>query len=168
MLLSGYWLAAGKAATLLDAIDTLQQSGDRWEERQLAQPRLEALAAVGDWKRLREFLPTARGLVDGDPLLGPMSDRAEARALAAEGRRDEAAAMLREAVDGFERFRFPFELARTQELLAEAVEPDEADGLRASALATFESLGAEPHATRVRAAIRGAARPDGALPAAPS
>jgi hypothetical protein len=59
--------------------------------------------------------------------------------------------MLRQAVDGFDRVS-SFEAARTREALA-AIDPGDRGMLIAAALATYERLGARPHADRVRAVL---------------
>lgn len=60
--------------------------------------------------------------------------------------------LLERAHASFEQLGMPFETAWTKEELARMV-PVRARNLLAQALATYERLGAAPHASRVRAAL---------------
>jgi len=84
--------------------------------------------------------------------LDVLARRAEARSLVAAGDREGGVAALRSALEAFDRLPDVFEAARTREALAEAV-PAERDALLRAALATYEELGAAPHAARVRALL---------------
>jgi len=81
--------------------------------------------------------------------LDVLAGRAEGRSLVAAGDHDGGVAALRLALEAFDRLPDVFEAARTREALAEAV-PAERDALLRTALATYEALGAAPHAARVR------------------
>jgi hypothetical protein len=91
--------------------------------------------------------------------LGPSCDRAEGLLAAANGEKEQAAAALRSALDGFERLRVPFEAARTREALAAVSSPEDAQPLLTQALDTYESLGARPLAERARLALKAATAP---------
>ena len=112
---------------------------------------LDALIALEDWEGLRAFLPEARRRAAELVLVGPAADRAEGVAAAAAGDTERARELLGAAVAGFDAVS-PFEAARSRETLAE-LDPEQRDDLLAQALATFERLGARPHAERVRSAI---------------
>ena len=99
---------------------------------------IEALQALRDWERLRAFLPDARRRSRSLAILGPVCDRADGMVAAADGDAERAVAMFRQAAAGFERLGVPYELARTQALLASAL-PD-GDAMLADAIATAESL----------------------------
>ena len=99
---------------------------------------VEALHALGDWERLRAFLPDARRRSATLAILGPVCDRAEGMVAAADGDTDRAIELLRRALAGFERLGVPYEIARTKTLLADAL-PD-GDAMLADAIASAESL----------------------------
>ncbi|MEV4342848.1 hypothetical protein AB0J83_00005, partial [Actinoplanes sp. NPDC049596] len=65
-----------------------------------------------DHPALRAFLPTARAATGYLAALGPTCDRAEARALAAEGDHAAATALLTRAAGAFDRMSLSFEAAR--------------------------------------------------------
>lgn len=93
---------------------------------------IEALIALEDWAALVDVLPSARSRARGLSILAPVCDRAEAMALVAGGSPDRAVPLLRRAAAWFERSRVPFELVRTQTLLAPLV--PEGDRLLADAI----------------------------------
>ena len=99
---------------------------------------VEGLQAMGDWDRLRAFLPEARRRAAALAILVPTCDRAEGAMAAAEGDPERAASLLRAALAGFERLGVTYEVARTKTLLA-GVLPD-GDAMLADAIATAESL----------------------------
>ena len=70
-----------------------------------------------------------------------------------QGRTDEAASLLREAVGEFERLGAPFEAARARESLALVAPAAEASTALDAARETYEQLGARPHAARVHALL---------------
>ena len=112
---------------------------------------LDALIALEDWDALRAFLPEARSRSAELALAGPAIDRAEGLAAAAAGDEAQARELLGRAIDSFDRVSI-FEAARTREALA-AIDPAAREALNAAALATYERLGAKPHADRIRAAL---------------
>jgi hypothetical protein len=114
---------------------------------------LDALVGMEDWDALRSFLPEARQRAAQLALASPGIDRAEGLASAAAGDVARAVELLRGAINGFDRVS-PFEAARTREALA-AIDPEHRDELLSAALATYERLGAKPHAARVRSAAAG-------------
>jgi DNA-binding NarL/FixJ family response regulator len=99
---------------------------------------LEGLQALGEWDRLRAFLPDARRRSMSLAILGPVCDRAEGMVATADGDTERAAELLRQAVAGFERLGVPYEISRTKMLLANVL-PDGA-AMLADALATAEAL----------------------------
>ncbi len=109
---------------------------------------LDALIAQQDWAELRNFLPGLRERAGELALAGPAADRAEGLLLAAAGDDDGGRALVSLAVEAFDKLS-PFEAARTREMLAD-LDPAHRNALLAEALATFERLGATPHAERVR------------------
>jgi hypothetical protein len=114
---------------------------------------LDALVGMEDWDALGSFLPEARRRAAQLALASPGIDRAEGLASAATSDPARAVELLRRAIDGFDRIS-PFEAARTREALA-TLDPEHRDELLSAALATYERLGAKPHAARVRPATRG-------------
>jgi DNA-binding CsgD family transcriptional regulator/tetratricopeptide (TPR) repeat protein len=111
---------------------------------------VEALHALGDWERLRAFLPEARRRSASIAILRPICDRAEAMIATADGDLDRAAELLARAGAGFERLAVPYEIARTKALLANVL-PD-GDAMLGEAIAAAESLfvdapGRQPHPT---------------------
>jgi class 3 adenylate cyclase/tetratricopeptide (TPR) repeat protein len=112
---------------------------------------LDALIALEDWGALRDFIPEARSRSAELALADPAIDRAEGLEAAAAGDEVRARELLRRAIDRFDRLS-TFEAARTREALA-AIDPGFRETLLAAALATYERLGARPHADRVRALL---------------
>jgi class 3 adenylate cyclase/tetratricopeptide (TPR) repeat protein len=154
-ILARYAVAAGEPKEALAMTEWMVASGDRIRIRDASVARLEALCALRDWPAVSALLPVLRAGVEGEAALGPLADRAEGLALADAGRRDEAIAALRNSAGGFESLKAPFEAARTNEALGALLPPAEREAVLASALAVYEELGAEPHAERVRGALRG-------------
>ena len=103
---------------------------------------VEGLHAMGDWDRLRAFLPDARRRSASLAILVPVCDRAEGMVAAADGDTEHAIDLLQRAVAGFERLGVPYEIARTKTLLANEL-PD-GDAMLAEAIATAESLLGRP------------------------
>ena len=103
---------------------------------------LEGLQALGEWDRLRAFLPDARRRSASLAILVPVCDRAEGMVAAADGDSERAIELLQRAVEGFERLGVPYEIARTKTLLANEL-PD-GDAMLAEAIATAESLLGKP------------------------
>jgi DNA-binding NarL/FixJ family response regulator len=99
---------------------------------------LEGLLALGEWDRLRAFLPEARRRSASLAILVPVCDRAEGMVAAADGDAERAIELLRRAVEGFERLGVPYEIARTKTLLANVL-PD-GDAMLAEAISMAESL----------------------------
>jgi DNA-binding NarL/FixJ family response regulator len=122
---------------------------------------LEGLQALGEWDRLRAFLPDARRRSAALAILGPVCDRAEGMVATADGDSDRAIELLQRALAGFERLGVPYEIARTKTLLANAL-PD-GDAMLADAIATAESL----MGSRGRAGEPVTAASDGAQPGGP-
>ena len=121
---------------------------------------VEALHALGDWERLRAFLPEARRRSIRLAILVPVCDRAEAMVASADGDTDRGLDLLRTALAGFERLGVPYEVARTKTLLANLL--PEGDAMLADAIATAESLMREkpkPAAAPAAAAAKPAAPP---------
>jgi class 3 adenylate cyclase len=152
-LLAQYALARQRPDEAVAATDDLTADAQPWELREVAGTRIDALAALQRWSDVRALMERVRPFLDTTPLLEPITERAEAQARAAAGDRAGAVEGLRRAAAGFERLKHPFELARTRELLAEHVDPDEADTLRRAALGTYEALGAAPHVARVQSLL---------------
>ncbi len=151
--LAYYALAVDRPEEAL-ALTASAGEGDRpGELRNVARTRIEALVALGRWNDLDAFIGRVKSLVDEMPLLIPVIDRALGMALCAKGQRGPAIDALRSAVSGFERLKSPFEVARTQEAIVDLVEPAEARALLEAAVSIYDTLGAAPHAARVRSAL---------------
>jgi class 3 adenylate cyclase/tetratricopeptide (TPR) repeat protein len=111
---------------------------------------MEARLVAGDEVGLADILPAAERLRE-IPHARAMCDRAAGVVTML---RDPAGGvdLLRTALQAFDRVSVPFEAARTQEILAQAV-PEESTGLLREALDAYERLQARSHAERVRAAL---------------
>jgi len=103
---------------------------------------LEGLQALGDWDRLRSFLPDARRRSASLAILVPVCDRAEGVVATADGDTERATELLQRAVAGFERLGVPYEISRTKAQLANVL-PD-GDAMLAEAIAMAESLLGKP------------------------
>jgi hypothetical protein len=160
-------LALGDPAAARDEAQRVLDAGDRNYTEEPAIELLvlaDALVALEDWEGLAAFLPDLRArqwlLAVGEPT----ADRAEALVRAAAGEIGPAVELLERAIAGFDRLS-PFEAARTREALA-ALDPGRRATLLDEALATYDRLGARPHAERVRGAlgsatpVEGDGRPD--------
>ena len=113
---------------------------------------LDSLVALEDWEAVLSLLPWARQQVDGNALLEPWTDRAEGLAIAT-SEPARARRMWRRALARFAGLGVPFEVARTQELLANVAADREARSLRQAALDSYASLGAVPHFEQLSAAL---------------
>jgi class 3 adenylate cyclase/tetratricopeptide (TPR) repeat protein len=151
-------VAGGNLEGGLSIAETALAEGSDWRTPEAGWAKVESLSALGEWERLREFLPEARRVARGLVVLGPACDRAEGVLLAATGDPEGGLQALRSALDGFEALRVPFEAARTREELARLDGPEAARHLR-SALDTYQRLEARPHAERVAAVLGDAERP---------
>jgi hypothetical protein len=123
-----------------------------WWRYELEHVHVDSLMAIGDWASLPSAIATAVTFVEVMPFLEPVCLRAEGAMEVAAGDRDRGIRRLRSAIARFERLSVPFEVARTRELLAGAG-TDDAATLLEQALATYQDLGARPHAERARAAL---------------
>jgi class 3 adenylate cyclase/tetratricopeptide (TPR) repeat protein len=114
---------------------------------------IDALVEVGTTQALREFLPKARQAQRGFALLGPACDRAEGKLALLEADYAKARDQLNRAIRRYDELGAIYEAARTRELLACTLAPDEAREVRDRALATFEQLGARPDVERLRISL---------------
>jgi len=151
--LAQYALAAGRPDDALALQQPMLSSARPAELRDMALAQVEILVTLGRWDELREFVERVRPLTAATPLLGPFIDRAQARSRAAAGDHASAIDLFESAITGFASLTCPFEAARTRELLADVPGATGRQGLLGDALATYESLGAAPHAARVRAKL---------------
>ena len=142
-------VAMGRASEGLELARTVISEAPRWRQLEAAHAALLALEALEDWGELGRLAGTLGDLRAGYPHLDAVARRADGRSRVAAGDRDGGAALLRSALEAFERLPDVFEAARTREALADAVEADR-PALLAAALSAYEQLGAEPHAARVR------------------
>ena len=111
---------------------------------------IDALERLDMADELRDFLPAAETRLDAVVRIGPTIARA--RAWLAHRQGDEAAARrhLNAALGRFVELGIPFEIGRSAERLARlSPNPERAELLR-RALDTYESVGAQPYAQRVR------------------
>ena len=98
-----------------------------------------------------------RGASLGCQVMVARGERLRGRALAAAGGAEEARRHLETALGAFVRLEMPFEAARTQKLVAEALrgaDPEVAVAQGRAALATFEDLGAGRDADAAAALLR--------------
>jgi class 3 adenylate cyclase len=109
---------------------------------------LEATTFDADAEALARVVAELADVRAVGPHMAALFDRADGRARLLRGDPD-GAALLHSAVERFDAQAATFDAARTRELLAEAVSPEEARTLLESALATYRSLRATPHVARV-------------------
>jgi hypothetical protein len=147
-----YAIASGDPQTGLD-IARSKAVERRSYGPQHAHQAVEALVALRSWEELAALLPKAREQISGNALLDPVCDRAEGLAAANADNVALARSALRKALAGFETLGAAFEVARSQERLAEVVGDQEGLLLRESALAVYERLAAAPHVERLRVAL---------------
>jgi hypothetical protein len=140
------------AAGLAKARDVIER-GPRWRQPEAAVAAIHALEAMEDWPALAQLAAEVEVMRSASPYVEAHLDRAAGRSLVAEGRVDDGVALLRRAIESFDRIPVVFEAARTREALAHAV-PEERQSLLEQALATYDRLGAVPHAERVRGRLR--------------
>jgi len=112
---------------------------------------LDALVALGDWTALETFLESARPRRSQLAIAGPAMDRAEGLLAWSNGDGATARELLRRAVAGFDPL-FAFAAARAREDLA-SIDPENRASLLKAASETYERLGAQPSAARVRALL---------------
>jgi class 3 adenylate cyclase/tetratricopeptide (TPR) repeat protein len=129
---------------------------------------IEALIRLGRMDEVARFVAAGRRLAEASVLLGPIADRAEAEIAIADNRPADARPLLERALARFEELSVPFEAARTRELLAGVADAAEIGDILRPALETYERLGAEPFAERVRATLSGQPGSSGSMPAAAS
>jgi class 3 adenylate cyclase/tetratricopeptide (TPR) repeat protein len=146
-------VATGDPAAGYELAESVISHSQFWRAPEAVLAGIEALVALRDWQRLPSHLEQARSIAAGSAPVGPTSDRAEGLMRANAGQPDAASGLLRRALEGFERLGIPFELARTREALAGVSPPAEARSLLLQAIEVYESMGARPHAERVRAAL---------------
>jgi class 3 adenylate cyclase/tetratricopeptide (TPR) repeat protein len=142
-------VAVGDPAAGLATARVVLERGPGWRQPEAAVAAIHALEAVEDWPALSALTAEVEGLRSASPYVDAHLDRATGRGLTAAGQLDEGVAALRRSIDTFDRIPVVFEAARTREALADTV-PDERAELLATALATYERLGATPHVERVR------------------
>jgi hypothetical protein len=147
-----YAIASGDPQTGLD-IARSKAVERRSYGPQHAHQAVEALVALRSWEELAALVPKAREQIAGNALLGPVCDRAVGLMAAATGDAAVAPPAFRRALAGFEMLGAAFEVARSQERLAEVVGGREARLLREAALAAYERLGAAPYVERLRVAL---------------
>jgi class 3 adenylate cyclase/tetratricopeptide (TPR) repeat protein len=150
-------VATGDPAAGGEIAERLRAAGDLWRAPDAIVAGVEALVELSDWKGLVEFLSQTRSLGAVSATLEPTRDRAEGLMKAAAGETEQADRTLRRALEGFERLKVPFEIARTQEALASVSPPADAARLLHRALETYERLEARPHAERARNRMTGGA-----------
>ena len=158
-------LAEGKvkAATagINSAVDDV--TWDQWARARLLPAQVEIAIAADDPVRARAAADELSGIVESYPLpaLEAGKHTALGRVLIAEGDPTGAARELRSAIRFWREVVSPYEVARTQVLLARALQAvdddDDADLELKAALAEFERLGAAPDAAAVARQLKGAA-----------
>jgi tetratricopeptide (TPR) repeat protein len=151
-------VATGDPAAGYELAESVITGWEFWRAPEAVLAGIEALIALKDWRRLDSFLTKARPFGAGSAPVGPTIDRAKGLMNGAAGQVEAAAALLRQALSGFERLGITFEIARTKEALADVSSPREAEALLTDALDTYESLGARPHADRARGKLSGEGR----------
>ncbi len=145
---AGALVAAGAVEEGLALAERVLAQAPRWRGLEAATAALEAVTFGLDAEAL---VRVVKGLADVravGPHMAAIFDRADGRARAL--RRDpEGQELLRSVVERFDEQGAVFDAARTRELLAEVVSPDEARTLLGAALAVYQRLGAAPHVARV-------------------
>ena len=157
-------LAEGKvkaaAAGINSAVDDV--TWDQWARARLLPAQVEIAIAADDPLRARAAADELSRIVESYPLpaLEAGKHTALGRVLIAEGDPTGAARELRSAIRFWREVVSPFEVARTQVLLARALQAvdddDDADLELKAALAEFERLGAAPDAAAVARQLKGA------------
>jgi class 3 adenylate cyclase/tetratricopeptide (TPR) repeat protein len=145
-------IVLGEADSAAALLEPLLAQGRRLHAEEFpleAVVMVEALEALQEWDRLREFLPRARADFGMLAITEPTCARAEGLATAAAGDRAEAERLLVKSLREFERLGMRLAVAETQEALAR-VRPDGGEELLGQALATYRALGAEVRAARLR------------------
>ena len=117
-------------------------------------PMLEALVRLEMFEELAEFIPTARAQREAVVTIEPAVDRAVGLLALHGGDGTGAEELLRRALMRFEALEAPYEIARSQEALANVVSGAERDELLSSALSGYLALEAAPDAERVVVALR--------------
>ena len=148
-------VAVGDAPDGLKTARDVMERGPRWRQSEAAVVAIHALEALEDWEALGRLAGELDDLRSASPYVDGHVDRARGRSLVAAGKREEGVAAMRRAVKTFDRIPVVFEAARTREALADALPGERAD-LLATALATYERLGAVPHVERVRGKLAAA------------
>ena len=114
---------------------------------------IDALERLDMADELRDFLPAAEARLDAVVRIGPTIARARAW-LAHRGGDDAAARLhLKAALERFVQLGIPFEIGRSAERLARLTPKPEQTELLRRALDTYESVGAQPYAQRVRESL---------------
>jgi class 3 adenylate cyclase/tetratricopeptide (TPR) repeat protein len=150
---AAYLTVAGRADEALALMEPLMEGLPLMRLRHLAMPYVEILAELGRWDELARFVKLLEPIRDVTPFLRPFVDRAEGQARIAAGDVAGAAARLEAALAGFNELTYPFEAARTAELLAAVADEAQRTDLLESARETYRSLGALPALERVTALL---------------
>ena len=146
-------VASGEPKRGLAIAEDVLERGPSWRQPEAAVAAIHALEALESWTALGLLADRLEAMRAASPFIDAHVERARGRSLVAAGQLESGIAALRRAVDAFDRIPVVFEAAQAREALAEAA-PDERAELLAAALATYERLGAAPHAERVRASLR--------------
>lgn len=145
-----YLTAVGRAEEALVLMRSVVEGVGATKLRHLAAPYVEILAELRRSDDLAQFVERIEPIIEVTPYLGPIVDRAQGRAKAAAEAYAEAAARLQAALGGFAALGYPFEVARTAELLADLPEIPNRDDLLHQAREAYEALGAAPSLARLR------------------
>jgi class 3 adenylate cyclase/tetratricopeptide (TPR) repeat protein len=147
--LAEYLLVAGRADDAMALMEPVVRDVPSRRLRHLAPSYVEILADLGRWDELARFIAVLGPMLDDTPYVRPYVDRAQGRAKLAAGDRAGAVQRLEAALAGFSRLSYPFEVARTAELLAEVTDERRRRELLEQARQTYASLGARPALDRV-------------------
>jgi tetratricopeptide (TPR) repeat protein len=127
-----------------------------WRWHDAARALIAALVERRAWDELPALVDRIAPILDADPFLTAIVNRARGQALAASGDSPGAREALSRAISAFQGFPHVFEAARTQEALAPVSEGPERNRLLEEAIETYRSLGATPHLERAERLRRAA------------
>jgi hypothetical protein len=119
-----------------------------WRWHEAGRALIAALVERGAWDELPTLKDRLAPILDADPFLAALADRAQGQALAASGDLSGAREVLSRALSAFQGFPHVFEAARTQEALAMVSDGPDRNRLLEEAIETYRSLGAAPHLER--------------------
>jgi hypothetical protein len=152
-ILARYAILAGRNDVAAGIVESMWADPDRLTLPDGIDYYIEALADLNRLDALEDLLPSVRKMAGTVVLLDPVADRAEAVIALSRGDVPEARQLLERAAVRFEELSAPFELAQTQERLADILEEPRRSELLSQALAAYEQLRAVPFIERVNTSL---------------